>query len=147
VRYAKHLATVFEARLRLLHVVTPVPQTIYYDGAGLPQFVFPPSMMDDEVRSAMERFYASADGPSAAVELDVEHGAAVEGILRSASMHEADLLLMASHGLTGLSHLMMGSVAERVVRRAGCPVFTVKSFGRSLIIDGESPAAIAGVSR
>ena len=43
------------------------------------------------------------------------------------------MIVIATHGLTGLKHFMMGSVAEKVVRRGPCPVLTVKSFGKSLI--------------
>jgi len=44
-----------------------------------------------------------------------------------------DLIVIATHGLTGLEHLLLGSTTEKVVRMASCPVFTVKSFGKSLI--------------
>ena len=44
-----------------------------------------------------------------------------------------DLIVIATHGLTGLKHLFIGSVAEKVVRMAQCPVYTVKSFGKKLI--------------
>ncbi len=54
-------------------------------------------------------------------------------ILDAADALDADLVVIATHGLTGLSHMLLGSVAEKVVRRAGCPVLTVKAFGKSLI--------------
>ncbi len=43
-----------------------------------------------------------------------------------------DLIVIASHGLTGLSHMLLGSVTESVVRQASCPVLTVKAFGKKL---------------
>jgi len=48
-------------------------------------------------------------------------------IIRAARNHGADLIIMGTHGRTGLSHVMMGSQAEKVVRQAPCPVLTIKS--------------------
>ena len=53
-------------------------------------------------------------------------GLPAEGILRAAWCLEADLIVMATHGRTGLAHAVMGSVAEAVVRRAPCPVLTIR---------------------
>jgi len=50
-----------------------------------------------------------------------------------ASEQAADLIVMATHGRTGLQRFLIGSVTEKVVRSASCPVFTVKSFGKSLV--------------
>ena len=53
-------------------------------------------------------------------------GLPAEGILRAAWRLQADLIVMATHGRTGLLHAVMGSVAEAVVRRAPCPVLTIR---------------------
>jgi nucleotide-binding universal stress UspA family protein len=142
VAYAKHLAAAFEAELRLLHVVVEVPRPTLYDAMGLPNFVSASPAIEKEAVSAMENIYARAEGPNGPVQFDLERGLAVEEILRFTSTHHTHLLVLASHGLTGLSHLMMGSVAERVVRRANCPVFTVKSFGKSLISSDRPEGAV-----
>jgi nucleotide-binding universal stress UspA family protein len=52
-----------------------------------------------------------------------------------------DLVAIATHGRTGLQRLVMGSVAEKVVRMAPCPVFTVKSFGKSLVVSSPTKTA------
>ena len=52
----------------------------------------------------------------------------------------ADLLVMSTHGHTGLEHFLLGSVTEKVVRSTTVPVFVVKSFGRSLVADRDAPA-------
>ena len=49
------------------------------------------------------------------------------GILDTAQEENADLILIATHGHTGIKHLMLGSTAEKVVRKARCPVMTVRS--------------------
>lgn len=53
-------------------------------------------------------------------------GVAVDQILRAAKRLRCDLIVLATHGRTGLQHVLMGSVAENVVRRAPCPVLTVR---------------------
>jgi nucleotide-binding universal stress UspA family protein len=57
-------------------------------------------------------------------------GVAHQGIVDAAKAAKADLIVMATHGRTGLSHALMGSVAERVVRTAACPVLTIRPRGR-----------------
>lgn len=59
----------------------------------------------------------------------LSRGAAVEGILRAAKRLRSDLIVLATHGRTGLGHVFLGSVAENVVRRAPCPVLSVRPRG------------------
>ncbi|MEN8007413.1 MAG: universal stress protein [Candidatus Krumholzibacteriota bacterium] len=59
--------------------------------------------------------------------LEVRLGQPSEQILQVADEEKADAIFMATHGRTGLKHVVFGSVAERVVSRAGCPVLTVRS--------------------
>jgi len=61
------------------------------------------------------------------MERRLEQGDATTEILRVAREESADLIVMGTHGRTGLGRLLMGSVAEQVMRRAPCPVLTVKS--------------------
>jgi nucleotide-binding universal stress UspA family protein len=65
-------------------------------------------------------------------EVHVRAGRAAPEIADFAKDHDADLVVIASHGLTGLSHVLLGSVTEQLIRRAPCPVFTVKGFGRKV---------------
>jgi nucleotide-binding universal stress UspA family protein len=146
VAHAKHLAAAFGADLRLLHVIVEMPLPGYYDGTGFPGLAYTSPTLEKQAVEGLESIYAEAGGPSVPVEYHLEHGLAVEQILRFASTHRTDLLVLASHGLTGLPHLLMGSVAERLVRRASCPVFTVKSFGRSLLSTETSPTASVGAA-
>jgi universal stress protein A len=60
------------------------------------------------------------------VEATVLTGKAVDGIIQFARDQNADLLVMCTHGRTGLSHVLMGSTAEAVVREAPCPVLTLR---------------------
>jgi nucleotide-binding universal stress UspA family protein len=66
------------------------------------------------------------------LELHIEVGHPCEQILEVARREEVDLIVMGTHGRTGLEHVLLGSVAEQVVRRAPCPVMTVKAATSSL---------------
>ena len=64
--------------------------------------------------------------PEIAIEYELITGDPVSRILAVAQAFGCDLIVMGTHGRTGLTHLLMGSVAERVMRRAPCPLLTVK---------------------
>ena len=66
--------------------------------------------------------------PQVPMETTIVHGQPAGEILKFAMQHQVDLILMGTHGRTGLAHVLMGSVAEAVIRRSTCPVMTVKSF-------------------
>jgi nucleotide-binding universal stress UspA family protein len=82
--------------------------------------------------------------PNIVVEHRLEHGNPVTAILRVAAESKCDLIVMGTHGRTGLLRLLMGSVAEQVVRKAPCPVITVKSEPSEEMLSGspESPATV-----
>ena len=69
----------------------------------------------------------------AQVRTAVETGTAWYEICRYARQHQIDLIVIATHGVTGLRHLMMGSTAERVVQHAAAPVLTIKSIERDFL--------------
>jgi nucleotide-binding universal stress UspA family protein len=71
------------------------------------------------------RHVYAADSP-AGVEYRVQHGDPAVEILGVAREASCDLIVMGTHGRTGLGRLLMGSVAEQVVRKAACPVLTIK---------------------
>ncbi len=124
-RLARSLARDYGARLIVLHVVSP-PVVVYGEGA-LP--LEPPGFRE-QLRKQLVQMLAEEAG----VEMDyrlVDGDAATE-ILRAAEESKCDLIVMGTHGRTGLHRLLMGSVAEQVLRAASCPVLTVKApFPRS----------------
>jgi nucleotide-binding universal stress UspA family protein len=67
------------------------------------------------------------------VETFVLDGRASRDIVGFAVDNGSDLIVIATHGLTGLDRFLIGSTTQKVVRRADCPVFTVKPFGKSLV--------------
>jgi len=118
-RLACALARDHGAHLVLLHVAAS-PLIGYPEGVVPPD----PETYRDGVRELLDRVDVPPDLP---VERRLAEGDAVTEILRTAEEVGADLIAMGTHGRTGLGRLLMGSVAELVVRQASCPVLTVKT--------------------
>lgn len=130
---AAALARDYGARLVVLHVAA-TPPMVYSDG------IIPPVDLDRIVDQAREEF-ASLPLPANAVRR-FEEGDPEEVILRVAGEERADLLVLGTHGRTGMGRLLMGSVAERVLRKAQCPVLTVKMpFPEAVEEEDRHPAA------
>jgi universal stress protein A len=127
VRYACGLAGRLDAELHLLHVLSAIIPT------G-PDPLFVPvlpaeSYHESEVQSrrALEHLLDPSWGPPPSVAVAVRWESPVEGIVDYAREAAIDLIVIATHGRTGLSHVLLGSVAERIVREAPCPVLTIRS--------------------
>jgi nucleotide-binding universal stress UspA family protein len=80
----------------------------------------------EEGRAALKEFVEKSLSPEPRVEPVVKTGNPIVEIRRFAEQEGADIIVMATHGRTGLRHMMMGSVAEKVVRLSSIPVLTVK---------------------
>ncbi|MER3416796.1 MAG: universal stress protein [Gemmataceae bacterium] len=115
---ASALARDYGARLVLVHVAPP--PVVFYGESALP---LEPKEYLQSVREKLEQIPVGEDIP---VERVLLEGDAVDGILRTAEDKGADLIVLGTHGRTGLGRLLLGSVAEQVVRRANCPVLTVR---------------------
>jgi len=115
----------YGARLIVLHVAE-VPATAYGGVEAAPLLV---STDPEGLLAAAQKQLDRLQAPQANLRLErrVEQGIPVSEILRVAQETKADLIVMGTHGRTGLRRLLMGSVAEQVVRRAPCPVLTVKT--------------------
>lgn len=115
------LARDYGARLIALHVMV-VPTITVGEGVVAPPS---PAELSDAARGQLDRLEVPHE--NVRVERRLEEGDAVDGILRVAREVHADLVVMGTHGRTGLGRLLMGSVAEQVMRKAPCPVLTVKT--------------------
>jgi nucleotide-binding universal stress UspA family protein len=123
--YAHELAQTFGAKLLLLHVV---------ELPAYPVEVLLPSaegatLLDDLERQArldLAHLLPKAEHAKADVMCLVAVGTPYYKIVEVAEAEKVDLIIMATHGRTGLSRLVLGSVAERVVRMASCPVLTIR---------------------
>ncbi|HKA13922.1 MAG TPA: universal stress protein [Myxococcota bacterium] len=129
-RMATDLARRFESRIHLLHVIQP-PSLAYlaYGGAGT-TVAEPVAMLElhQVAESALGEVAASIEGEGPRVEAHVVESASIpEAICEFAEKVAADLIVMGTHGRTGLAHAFLGSVAERTLRRAPCAVLTVRA--------------------
>jgi nucleotide-binding universal stress UspA family protein len=118
---ARALARDYRARLVVLHVPTPPP---FVTPGELEKVLQRPDGYRGELEDNLRRLYTS--DPPAAVEYWVQDGGAAAEILGVAEEARCDLIVMGTHGRSGLGRMLLGSVAEKVVRKALCPVLTVK---------------------
>jgi universal stress protein A len=113
------LARDYEARLVVVHVA-PAPLAVYGNGLYVPL----PANFDEGLKEKLNEFVAKAC--EVPLEKKLYEGDPATEILRAAREFKSDLIVLGTHGRTGLGRLLMGSVAEQVVRKAPCPVLTVK---------------------
>ncbi|MFQ5738766.1 MAG: universal stress protein [Acidobacteriota bacterium] len=125
VERAAELAAHFASELCLVHVHAPVPAMppdlnygfelpVYDDGAL--------SRAEERLREVVEKSLS----PDLMVRTFVQYGDPAREITRIAEEERLDLIVIATHGLTGWRHLVFGSVAEKVLRSAPCPVLTLR---------------------
>ena len=126
-RYAALLALKFEAHLTLLHVVAPILVPLPGDALSPPMRQADLADIADACRERLTRTAGDLTEKGVSViACQVTSGVPYLEIIRVAEELHADMIVMGTHGRGGLVHLMIGSVAERVVRKAPCAVLTVK---------------------
>ena len=118
---AFELAQTFGAKLSPLHVIE-VP--VYAIEVALPL-----EALERDARRELALLPPEATAVHVDVTPLVDMGVPSQKIVETATAEQVDLMVMATHGRTGLSHLLLGSVAERVVRLAPCPVLTIRPLG------------------
>ena len=127
VRYACGLALKLDATLYLLNVlpdIVPAEPDLMLAPSLPPEFY---QQSEDQASNQLRGLIDPTWGTPKEVRVDVRWGGAVEGIVDYASDRQIDLIVIASHGRTGLRHALLGSVAERIVREAPCPVLTIRA--------------------
>jgi universal stress protein A len=149
-RYAFEEATQHQATLTLLHVVQRHPTTAVYYIKGNPenhlgyvtefgrplpacQAAPPETVRRDYHEEALVQLrdlvQSSHTGPW---QVEVASGTPADAIVRTAQKRQVSLIVMGTHGRTGLQHMLLGSVAEKVVRHAPCPVLTIGCHARGV---------------
>lgn len=130
--YARTLARPFQASLHVMHVV-PNPYVTMASEAYMPA---PQDFLDElesEARHRLNGLLTDGDRAELKAETLVVIGDPLCAIVDHATQEKIDLIVMGTHGRTGVAHLMLGSVAERVVRTAPCPVLArpvIPGWGR-----------------
>jgi nucleotide-binding universal stress UspA family protein len=121
--YAVDLAEKLGASITLLHVAE-----VHVHGPNATPY--PPPDVAEQLEAAslpaLKKIVDAHRDRNVAIELVVRRGTAWEQIAREASARSTDLVVMASHGRRGVAHVLLGSVAEKVLRTAQCPVLAVR---------------------
>ncbi|MCM2263681.1 MAG: universal stress protein [Desulfuromonadales bacterium] len=124
-QYALSMARKFESRLGIIHVISePVDLRGFY----VPHISF--DKLEEEIEQGalkmMEKFCRTHVQDYAKVESFVVPGIPFDEIIKKAAEINADLIVVGTHGRTGLDHVLFGSTAEKVVRKSTVPVMTIR---------------------
>ena len=123
--WAAHLAEKHGSAVTLLHAYHLPVEFQQLEGAYLPPDFW--SSVRTEAEGTLEQHAASLRERGIDVEIAVCEGYAATIIIEEAEQRGADMIVIGTHGRSGLTHLLLGSIAERVVQKAHCPVLTVKA--------------------
>ena len=142
--YARTIAEKFGASLQLLHVMDdPVTTMMMSVESYVPDLPELREAMLREAARLMEARLSAEDRTKLHATGEAFFGSGARGIVDYAADHGVDLIVMGTHGRTGMSHLLMGSVAERVVRTAPCAVMTVRDGARTKGYAGAMETSVA----
>jgi nucleotide-binding universal stress UspA family protein len=125
VTYAAEIARAFDAEVVLCHVVASADFLSQLPPGG--EGYFPPNLVEIQEERAQQdcqKVIAEAGIPRSRIRID--QGTPFVEIVRAAREENADLLIVGTHGRGAIVHALLGSVAERIVRKAPCPVLTVR---------------------
>ena len=122
---AIELAAKFDGELVLVHAY-PIPGYTFPDGSAVASARMLQELSDEAARHLDEWRALAEKAGAKKVSVETAVGDPAGEIVRVAADKKADLVVMGTHGRTGIEHALMGSIAERVVRRAKCPVLTVR---------------------
>ena len=123
--YGLALARSFGASLHVLHTVEE-PLAQGWNGIGLPALPELREQVLADARRQLEEAVPALERDRQATELVTRLGDPCREIVQFAKERRVDLIVLGTHGRSGVSHLLLGSVAEKVVRLAPCPVLTVR---------------------
>lgn len=142
--YGRELARTFGASLRVVHVI----ENVFATAVGVEGYFANLPELQNEIEEAARKQLAAAITDDDRRELNAEpvlltSSTPALSIVSYAKESAADLLVMGTHGRGGLAHALLGSVAERVVRTAPCPVLTVRHPEHEFVF----PDALVAVTR
>jgi len=129
IKEAAMLAKAGGGKLILFHTVSPYPMPIYTEGMTVPYFPRDKAMKDARRKANKALAAAEKKARSAGVPVAREYAVSAyphEAIVATAQKRKCDLIVMTSHGRTGLSRFLLGSVAQAVLGRSKVPVLVVR---------------------
>jgi nucleotide-binding universal stress UspA family protein len=121
--YAVAFADQFGAAVDLLHVLEPVPPGALLSYISLSELK---KSMQEDAEKNLEELHAEWEGYAFPVNRIVVEGYPFVEIIKHAKTHNVDMIIMGTHGRGAIAHMLLGSVAEKIVRKAPCPVLTVR---------------------
>jgi nucleotide-binding universal stress UspA family protein len=127
--HAVSLARDYKATLILLYVIQDISIAEWY----IPSSLSMNDLIEDMQKSAwkeMDRWAGEVPAGVTTTEKMVVRGVPFVEIIRTAKEKNADLIVIGTHGRTGIDHMLFGSTAEKVVRKSPCPVLTVRIAGK-----------------
>lgn len=127
--YAVSLAKDYDAKLILLYVIQDISIAEWYIPSSISATDFIADMQKSASRE-MEKWGAEVAAKVTNVEKMVVRGIPFVEIIKTARDRSADIIVIGTHGRTGIDHMLFGSTAEKVVRKAHCPVLTVRIAGK-----------------
>lgn len=124
-RYAIQFAENFQAKVYIVYVIEPM---VYPSDFSLGQVAIPNVEYDmqDRAKSELDSLIKNEITTSLETEIIIRAGKPFVEIIDVAAEKDIDLIIIATHGLTGVEHLLFGSTAEKVVRKAPCPVLSIR---------------------
>jgi nucleotide-binding universal stress UspA family protein len=128
--YACELSAKYSATLHVLHAFHPPAMAEPYLGLLIDDPEFPQRIAQKQ----LDEWNVPAFEMVSEIERAVREGVPFVEIVRYAREHEIDLCVIGTHGRTGLLHALIGSVAEKVVRKSPCPVLTVRPKGHQFVM-------------
>lgn len=124
---ARSFAQAFQAELHLLHVVADLLHEPWVGYAPAVKFADLVEQFEARARVRLQGLVAPDDLARGRVVIATVVGHPADEILKYSVTHDIDLIVCGTHGRGGVDHMVMGSVAERIVRLARCPVLTVRA--------------------
>lgn len=125
ISFSKDLAKIFNSELILVHVVEPI---LYPPDFSMGQVALPPLTIDVDsaAKEELERLIKNEIGDEFKASSIIRTGKPFVEIVDAAIELDIDLIVISSHGRTGVEHILFGSTADKVVQKAPCPVLTVR---------------------
>jgi nucleotide-binding universal stress UspA family protein len=125
VRHARELAAIYKCRIDFVHVIPEPRFPVYFEIGTSMLWAGDASEVESAARKSLEELVGDTEAPKADWACHVIRGIPDQELVRWAKEKSSDLMVLASHGLTGIGHLLLGSTADKVVRQAQCPVITL----------------------
>ena len=124
-KYAVNFCKQFNAEIILIYVIEPI---IYPPDFSMGQIAIPSvnAEWDERAKQELEKLASSDVTKGARVKTLIKTGKPFIEIIETAGELDVDLIIIATHGHTGVEHILFGSTAEKVVRKAPCPVLTLR---------------------